>query len=176
MIRFSTLLIYPRNLKIIRSKNWVLPSILAISLFFTTFILNANTPFPFHCKTLKTEQLLNLKSLKDSTLIVIENNSNHSVWLIHQDEGAGVDAGFDSEILFAKSSALILQKGANHHFQCIESKDGSEQIYPCSELINVCVATKVDVPSELSGSFWAVENSDKDNLVFNLAKRGIEVK
>lgn len=108
--------------------------------------------------------------------MVIENISNNSVWLVNQSDGAGVDAGFDSEVRVEQSSALLFNGKRKLSFQCIESKDGSEQIFPCSDLIKVCRATRFNVDPEFTGSFWAVENSTKKELSFKLSKAGIEVE
>ena len=137
---------------------------------------SANAPFPFHCQTSKLKDLIELAASQDKTLLVIENISNNAVWLVNQSDGAGVDAGFDEKISMDKNAVLFLDKSRALSFQCIEARDGGEQLYPCSELINACFATKFKTPKSLTGSFWAVEESEKKDIIFNLAKHGIEVE
>jgi hypothetical protein len=150
--------------------------LLVLSLLLLSQGTSALSTYPFHCRSLKTSELLTLEKAKQVALIIIENNSDNDVWLVNQSDGSGVDAGFDSQLLSETSAALLFNGQRTLSFQCIDSKDGSEQLYPCKDLINVCRATKFTLDPDLQGSFWAVESASKKELRFKLAKRGIEVE
>lgn len=154
--------------------------------FFTLFFLltpflswqafSATTPFPFHCQKSPIKESIELARSTKTSLLIIENISNNPVWLVNQSDGAGVDAGYDIKIAVDKSSALLLNKNKALIFQCIETTSSGEQLYPCNELVSACFATKFKVPNSLNGNFWAVEDSEKKDIIFNLAKHGIDVE
>ncbi len=144
---------------------------LSILLILGFSMASAETTIPASCKPVEVKGESVMLSAKKPLLVMIHNLSNSDLWLTHPVSEPSASAGWSSRIQAGHWSALALDK-ESFELSCIESKPGHEQQVPCEGVISVCRWSSVTIPTQMSGTFWAVEDMNLQALTENLGGRG----
>lgn len=146
-------------------------TILSIILALLTINLHAEEIFPAGCKPLVVHDELLKLSAKKPTLVMIHNLSKTDLWITHPVTEDTASAGWSSRLQGGHWSALALDK-KSFDLSCIESRPGHEQQVPCAGLLAACQWTKVKMPKQPSGTFWAGEDLALSALTAHVGSRG----
>lgn len=128
-----------------------------------------------HCQPIGVKNSEALLKVAKPSLIILQNTSDHIIWLTHPVKDPGASAGWTSELSSKRWSALYMSPAkSDFNLACIESTPGHEQHISCADVLKVCILTADVKPENANGTFWAVENIRKKELMAALAQRGFE--
>jgi hypothetical protein len=108
---------------------------------------------------------------KNAKLFAIHNLSVSTLWMTHPVSDPGGSGGWTSQLQTGNWSAIVIDRSP-FKLNCVESMPGHEQQISCQGTIAVCEWTKVKIPVNLPGSFWASEDLSLSALKENLHSRG----
>lgn len=129
---------------------------------------------PSSCRPLPVSGESVMLSSKKPVLILIHNLSEGDIWITHPVADPGASAGFSSNLMSKKWSALVVNK-KSFELNCIESKPGHEQQIPCEGQLAVCKWPTVKITSQNIGTYWAAENMNWSDLTTYLGGRGFSL-
>ncbi|MCC5792789.1 MAG: hypothetical protein JJT82_09325 [Legionellaceae bacterium] len=109
------------------------------------------------------------------SLLILHNRSDTQLWITHATASTGAGAGWSSALAPRHWSALFMSPAKDaFHLACVESSPGHEQHTSCAEVIDVCIQPTAVLPTDASGTFWAVENVKKSSMLPQLQQRGFQ--
>ena len=129
---------------------------------------------PASCHPLLVSGQSVVLSAKRPVLVLIHNLSEGDLWITHPVADPGASAGFNSQLMAEKWSALVVDK-QSFELSCIESKPGHEQQIPCEGQLAVCKWPSVKITSKQIGTYWAAENMNWSDLTTYLGGRGFSL-
>lgn len=144
---------------------------LFLVLMFINSYAMAAVEFPTNCQGIaNVEQNWVIDSAKPS-LYLINNQSEHDLWLIHTQKNPSASAGWTSQLSPGKWTAIMMDR-KGFTFSCTESRPGHEQRVACSNAIAVCLQ-QAKLPSKNGGAYWVAENLPIKQLISAIQRRGI---
>lgn len=105
-------------------------------------------------------------------LFLLHNVTGEAFQVTHPVKNPGASAGWASEIGPGRWSAFAA--GAEDFaLMCVKPEAGDMKTLPCEEVLKVCGLPNPEMPSDLSGSFWASEDKELKALLEDVKSRGI---
>lgn len=136
-----------------------------------SFLTFAESTFPTGCQPVTVKGDAVTIDTKNPTLVFIHNLGKSDLWITHPVNDPSASAGWTSRLQGNNWSSLSVDKGP-FVINCIESIPGHEQKIPCEGAIGVCQWSKVKMPADAKGTFWAAEDQTLDGITAAVGTRG----
>lgn len=146
-------------------------------LLFISWNVEAKEIFPQGCVPYALHDEYVELTAEKPIVVMLHNLSENKIWLTHETQNAGAQAGWSSQLDNGKWSALAFgQHKKKFKLSCIESRPGHEQQIPCADVLAVCKWPQSQFPEDKSGTFWAAENMDMLPLKAYLERMGFKLE
>ena len=150
---------------------------IVILLLISTSALTKTTSFPQQCKVSglrydKDQLVLFAQHTAKPRLYAIHNISRDALWIVHEGNGSGMQAGWDSTLSAHHWSAILMMHRV-FNFQCKAIlKNQSMKTVSCQSVLRVCQFSSWYAKHPMSGGYWVAENLPLPTLMHHLHARG----
>lgn len=147
----------------------------------STSALTKTTSLPLQCKASglrydKDQVVLFAQHTAKPRLYVIHNISHDALWLVHEGDGRGMQAGWDTK-LSAHHWSAFLTMDRFFAFNCqVILKNDKIKTVPCQSVLRVCQFSQWYAKQPIGGGYWVSENLPLPKLMHHMRARGFVIQ
>lgn len=106
------------------------------------------------------------------TVYLLQNKSDHDLWLVHDVQDPGASAGWTSLLKVQQFSAIMVDR-KQFSLQCVEKKPGAQQYVSCQAVLYVCTWPDPELNHAKKGTYWIAEDMPFSDLKMTIKNRRI---